>query len=106
MISSEVSFDYSEVSLHSSEEFFLTSVDIFYFPANYLEISSEEIGSIGMFGEIGVNYSFQRNIRQANYTGELFERFFCTFAVYIPFGACCRWQQSLLISRLQHTTYV
>ena len=59
-----------------------------------------------MFGEIGVNYSFQRNIRQANYTGELFERFFCTFAVYIPFGACCRWQQSLLISRLQHTTYV
>ena len=40
--SSEVSFDSSEVSFDSSEEIPITSLDIFYFPANYSEILPEE----------------------------------------------------------------
>ena len=40
--SSEVSFDSSEVSFDSSEEIPISSLDIFYFPANYSEIPLEE----------------------------------------------------------------
>ena len=48
----------------------------------------------------------QRTVHQSgNVRGDIRECFFCTFAVYIPFGACCR-GNGLLFSRLQHTTYV
>ena len=37
----------SEESNDKSEEFSVSSVEIFYFPASYLEISSEEIRFVG-----------------------------------------------------------
>ena len=39
---SDLSFDSSEVSFDSSEEIPISSLDIFYFPANYSEIPLEE----------------------------------------------------------------
>ena len=47
--SSDLSFDSSEVSFDSSEVFSHSSLEIFYFPASYSEIASEEL-SVDVIG--------------------------------------------------------